>query len=96
MKALSQEARYEIASYVLAIGALSLLASPSLRAEERSRPGKWEIVFTGYNPHTSTTCLTAAMTQGMNGTPEAARANIETTAAARLANCSACRPCSAS
>jgi len=54
----------------LAIGVLALVASLPASAEERFRPGKWEIVFTGDNPHTSTTCFTAAMTQGMNGTAE--------------------------
>jgi len=67
----------------LAIGVLVLVASPCASAEERFRPGKWEIVFTGDNPHTSTTCFTAAMTQGMNGTADAVRADTERTAAAR-------------
>ena len=68
---------------LLSIGFIALVASPALNAEERFHAGKWEIVFTGDNPHTSTTCLTPAMTQGMNGTAEAVRADTEKTAAAR-------------
>jgi uncharacterized protein DUF3617 len=55
----------------------------SLHAQERFRPGNWEIVFTGDNPHTSTTCFTAAMIQGINGTPDAVRADTDNTAAKR-------------
>lgn len=67
----------------LSIGLVAVAASSAARAEDRFRPGLWEIVFTGDNPHTSTTCFTAAMTQGMNGTAEAVRADTEKTAAAR-------------
>jgi hypothetical protein len=55
----------------------------SLGAQERFRPGNWEIVFTGDNPHTSTTCFTAAMIQGVNGTSDAVRADTDKTAAKR-------------
>jgi hypothetical protein len=55
----------------------------SLHAEERFRPGNWEIVFTGDNPHTSTTCFTAVMIQGINGTADAVRADTDKTAANR-------------
>jgi len=68
---------------LLAIGFVTLAASPALTAEERIRPGQWEIVFTGENPHTSTICMTAAMTQGLNGTADHVRADTEKTAAAR-------------
>jgi hypothetical protein len=68
---------------LLAIGFVGLVASPAARAQERFRAGKWEIVFTGDNPHTSSTCLTEAMTRGVNGTAEAVRADTEKTAAAR-------------
>ena len=68
---------------LLAIGFVTLAASPAVSAEERFRPGQWEIIFTGENPHTSTICLTAAMTQGLNGTAENVRADTEKTAAAR-------------
>ena len=55
----------------------------SLHAQERFRPGNWEIVFTGDNPHTSTTCFTATMIQGINGTPDEVRADTDKTAAKR-------------
>ncbi len=55
----------------------------SLHAQERLRPGRWEIVFTGEIPHTSTSCITAAMTQGINGTPAEVRADTDKTAAKR-------------
>ena len=71
------------ARILLSIGCITLAASSLARAEDRLRPGKWEIVFTGDNPHTSTTCLTVAMTQGLNGTMDAVRADTEKTAAAR-------------
>jgi hypothetical protein len=62
---------------------LSLALSTSLYAQERFRPGNWEITFTGDIPHTSTTCLTSAMTLGVNGTPDAVRADTEKTALKR-------------
>jgi len=66
------------------IAAIALVACAfSLDAQERFRPGNWEIVFTGDNPHTSTTCFTAAMIQGMNGAPDAVRADTDKTAAKR-------------
>ncbi len=68
---------------LLSIGFVVLAVSPVLRAEERFRPGQWEIIFTGDNPHTSTTCLTAAMIQGINGSADAVRADTEKTAAKR-------------
>lgn len=68
---------------LMSIGLLTLVASNALMAEERLRPGQWEIVFTGETPHTSTVCLTAAMTQGVNGTAETVRADTEKTASAR-------------
>jgi hypothetical protein len=68
---------------LLSIGSIALIASSVARAEDRLRPGQWEIVFTGDNPHTVTTCLTAALTQGLNGTVDAVRADTEKTAAAR-------------
>jgi len=71
------------AKILLSIGVIALAASSVARAEDRLRSGKWEIVFTGDNPHTSTTCLTSAMTQGLNGTMDAVRADTEKTAAAR-------------
>jgi len=71
------------AKILLSIGCITLAAASVARAEDRLRPGKWEIVFTGDNPHTSTTCLTVAMTQGLNGTMDAVRADTEKTAAAR-------------
>ncbi len=67
----------------LAIGFVGLIAAPAANAQERFRAGKWEIVFTGENPHTSTPCFTDAMTRGVNGTAEAVRADTEKTAAAR-------------
>ncbi len=67
----------------LSIAFAGLILSPALKAEDRFRSGKWEIVFTGENPHTSTTCFTDAMTRGVNGTAEAVRADTEKTAAAR-------------
>ena len=66
-----------------AFGLVGLVVSPPASAQERFRAGKWEIVFTGENPHTSTTCLTDAMTRGMNGPVAAVRADIEKTAAER-------------
>jgi hypothetical protein len=57
--------------------------SPGLKAEERFKPGKWEIVFTGENPHTTTTCFTAVMMQGINGTVAGVREDTEKTAAKR-------------
>jgi hypothetical protein len=66
-----------------AIGFLTFAASPRVSAQERFHAGQWEIVFTGDNPHTSTICLTAALTQGVNGPLEAVRADTEKTAAAR-------------
>jgi len=71
------------AKILLSIGVIALAASSVARAEDRLRPAEWEIVFTGDNPHTSTTCLTSAMTQGLNGTMDAVRADTEKTAAAR-------------
>jgi hypothetical protein len=68
---------------LLSIGFAALAISPSLSAQERFRPGKWEIVFTGEIPHTSTTCFTAAMMKGINGTAVEVRADTEKTAAAR-------------
>jgi hypothetical protein len=68
---------------LLSIICITLAASSTARAEDRLRPGKWEIVFTGDNPHTSITCLTIVMTQGLNGTMDAVRADTEKTAAAR-------------
>lgn len=62
---------------------LSLALSTSIFAQERFRPGNWEITFTGDNPRTSTTCFTAAMMQGINGTADAVRADTEKTAAKR-------------
>ena len=67
----------------LSVGFAALTFSPSLPAQERFRPGNWEIVFTGDNPHTATTCFTAAMIQGINGTPAEVRADTEKTAAKR-------------
>ena len=67
----------------LSLAFIALSLSPSLKAEERFRPGNWEIVFTGENPHTTTTCFTAAMMQGINGTPAEVRADTEKTAAKR-------------
>jgi hypothetical protein len=55
----------------------------SIEAQERFRPGSWEVVFTGYNPHTSTTCFTAAMIQGVNGTLAEERSDTDKTAAKR-------------
>ena len=57
--------------------------STTLKAEERFRPGKWEIVFTGENPHTTTTCFTSVMMQGINGTVAGVREDTEKTAAKR-------------
>jgi hypothetical protein len=71
------------ANILLSIGSIAFAASSVARAEDRLRPGQWEIIFTGDNPHTSTTCLTTAMTQGLNGTMDAVRADTEKTAAAR-------------
>jgi hypothetical protein len=66
------------------LAAFGLIACAlSLQAEERFRPGNWEIVFTGDNPHTTNTCLTAAMIQGINGTADAVRADTDKTAAKR-------------
>lgn len=71
------------AKILLSIGLVGLVASQAARAEDRLRSGKWEIVFTGEVPHTSTICMTDAMVRGLNGTPEAVRADTEKTAAAR-------------
>ena len=60
-----------------------LLVPGLLRAQERFKPGQWEIIYTGDNPHTSTTCLTPASTSGVNGTAESVRAAAEKSAAAR-------------
>jgi hypothetical protein len=36
---------------------IALAAFPlSLNAQERMKPGNWEVVYTGAVPHTSTTC----------------------------------------
>ncbi len=72
-----------VRNVLLSIGLVALTLAPSLSAQERFRPGNWEIVFTGDNPHTSTTCFTAAMMQGINGTPAEVRADTEKTAAKR-------------
>ena len=72
-----------ITRILLSIGFLTLAVSPGLVAQERFQAGQWEIVFTGDNPHTTTTCFTPSMTQGMNGTADAVRASTEKTAAAR-------------
>lgn len=66
---------------ILAIGLTA--CSFSIQAQERFRPGNWEIVFTGDNPRTSTTCFTEAMIQGINGTPSEVRADTDKTAAKR-------------
>jgi hypothetical protein len=71
------------AKILLSIGSIALVASSVARAEDRLRPGQWEIVFTGDNPHTTTTCLTPALTQGLNGTLDSVRADTEKTAASR-------------
>ena len=71
------------AKILLSIGFATLAVSSLARAEDRLRAGQWEIVFTGDNPHTATTCLTAAMTQGLNGSVDAVRADTEKTSAAR-------------
>jgi len=68
---------------LVSIGVSALALSSALQAQERFRPGNWEIVFTGENPHTSTTCFTAAMVQGVNGTPAEVRADTDKTAAKR-------------
>jgi hypothetical protein len=68
---------------LLSIGFVALAVTTAARAEERLRSGQWEIIFTGDNPHTTTTCFTPAMTQGMNGTVDAVRADTEKTAAKR-------------
>jgi hypothetical protein len=68
-----------IRNVVLSLGLFALACS----AQERFRPGNWEIVTTGDNPHTSTTCFTAAMIQGVNGTPAEVRADTDKTAARR-------------
>jgi hypothetical protein len=75
-----------ITNVLTSIGFATLLASPGMHAEERFRAGQWEIVFTGDNPHTSTTCFTPSMTQGMNGSADAVRVDTEKTAAARKFN----------
>ena len=72
-----------IAKILFSIGFLTLVGSPIALGEDRMRAGQWEIVFTGDNPHTSTICMTTAMTQGLNGTVDAVRADTEKTAAAR-------------
>ena len=66
---------------VVAIGLMA--CALSVNAQERFKPGNWEIVFTGDNPRTSTTCFTAAMIQGINGTPAAVRADTDKTAEKR-------------
>jgi hypothetical protein len=68
---------------LLSIGLITLAVSSAAKAEDRLRAGQWEIIFSGDNPHTSTTCLTVAMTQGLNGTVDGVRADTEKTAAAR-------------
>ncbi len=70
------------AKLLLSIAFLTLAAWSVARAEDRLRPGQREIVFTGDNPHTSTICMTVAVTQGLNGTMDAVRADTEKTAAA--------------
>lgn len=72
-----------IAKLLVSFGFAAMAVAPLAQAEDRLRAGQWEIVFTGDNPHTATTCLTAAMTQGLNGTADAVRADTEKTAAAR-------------
>jgi hypothetical protein len=68
---------------LVAMGIAAIALSPTLRGQERFRPGNWEIVFTGDNPYTSTTCFTAAMVQGINGSPAEVRADTDKTAAQR-------------
>jgi hypothetical protein len=68
---------------LIPIGLIMLAISPALLAEQRLRAGQWEIAITGDNPHSYTTCFTAAMTQGMNGSADAVRADTEKKAAAR-------------
>ncbi len=62
---------------------LAIALACSLKAQERFKPGNWKIVFTGDSPRTTTTCFTAAMIQGINGTPAEVRADTEKTAAKR-------------
>ncbi len=59
------------------------LALPALQAQDRMQPGNWEVVYTGDNPHTTTTCITRPMIQGINGTPAEVRADTEKMAAQR-------------
>ena len=68
---------------LVAMGITAVALAPALKAQERFRPGNWEIVFTGDNPHTSTTCFTAAMVQGINGNAAAVRADTDKPAATR-------------
>ena len=74
---------YRTLTLVLAVVASSLFTIVPLQAQDRFRAGQWKIVFTGETPHTSTTCLSAAVTEGINGTPAEVRAYAEKTAAAR-------------
>jgi hypothetical protein len=62
---------------------LAIVLAGSLSAQERMKPGNWEVVYTGSVPHTTTTCITAAMIQGINGTPAEVRADTEKIAAQR-------------
>lgn len=66
------------------IAILSLaLSALSLTAQERLKPGNWEVVFTGEIPHTSTVCMAAESLKGINGPPAEVRAETEKVAAKR-------------
>jgi hypothetical protein len=68
---------------LLSIGLATLVFAPSLKAQERMRPGNWEVVIMGDNPHTSTTCFTSAMMKGINGTAAEVRADTDKIAVQR-------------
>lgn len=65
------------------IALIAFVVPSSLRGADRFRPGQWETVFTGDNPHTTKTCMTAVMTKGINGSPDEVRADTERNAAGR-------------
>jgi hypothetical protein len=69
---------------LLAGFALSLAATPALRAADRANPGQWEFVSTVDGKATTRTyCITPAQVQGINGDAAVDRAFLEKGAAKR-------------
>jgi hypothetical protein len=68
---------------ILVFSSLLAVFALSLNAQERMKPGNWEVVYTGEIPHTTTTCITPEMTKGINGTAAEVRAETDKVAAKR-------------